>query len=305
MDWLLTAVGALLVLAVLRDVFHTLWHPTGEGTLHHLISASLWRAVRRLGHGARAVAGPGILTVVVLVWGALLILGWALIYLPRLPDGFSYDSALDLTARGGLVDAIYLSTVVLGTLGFGDIVPTEPWLRLLTPVQALVGFALLTASVSWVLQIQPALGRRRSLARHLTMLRGAQQDTGCRELPAAELTGIAARLTRVHVDLRQSSPTFYFVERETAEALPCVLPYVRELADRAAAADDDDLRLAGAALERVLTGLARLLGDRFLRVGQDAGTDEVLRRFAAEHGHPADVAVTEPDAAHPAPPDPP
>lgn len=298
MDWLLTGLGALLVLAVLRDVFHTLWHPTGEGTLHHLVSASLWRAVRRLGDGARGVAGPGILTVVVLVWGTLLVLGWALVYLPRLPDGFSYDSGLDLAARGGLVDAIYLSTVVLGTLGFGDVVPTDPWLRIVTPVQALVGFALLTASVSWVLQIQPALGRRRSLARHLTMLRGAQQDTGCSDLPAAELTGIAARLTRVHVDLRQSSPTYYFVERENAEALPRVLPYVRELAGRALSSDDEDLRLAGATLERVLTGLARLLGDRFLRVDRDAGTDEVLRRFAAEHGHPTDVAVTEPDGTH-------
>jgi len=295
MDWLLTGLGAVLVLAVLRDVFHTLWHPTGEGTLHQLISSSLWRAIRTLGGRARSIAGPAILTVVVLTWGALLVLGWALVYLPRLPEGFSYDSGLDVASRGGLVDAIYLSTVVLGTLGFGDVVPTEPWLRLLTPVQALVGFALLTASVSWVLQIQPALGRRRSLARHLTMLRGAQQDTGARDLPAAELTGIAARLTRVHVDLRQSSPTFYFVERDAADALPRVLPYVRTLARHAVDADAEESRLAGATLERVVTGLARLLGDRFLQVPDGAGTEEILVRFAAEHGHPTDVAVTEPD----------
>ncbi|MFC7876169.1 ion channel [Isoptericola sp. NPDC057391] len=35
-------------------------------------------------------------------------------------------------------------------VGFGDIVPTTPWLRLATtPLQALIGFALLTAAVSW------------------------------------------------------------------------------------------------------------------------------------------------------------
>ncbi|MBC7289819.1 MAG: two pore domain potassium channel family protein [Actinotalea sp.] len=231
---------------------------------------------------------------VILTWGTLLVLGWALVYLPRLPEGFSYGD-LDPTGRAGFIDAVYLSTVVLATLGFGDIVPTDPWLRLLTPVQALLGFALLTASVSWVLQVQPALGRRRALARHLTMLRAAQVETGTTLLSPSEVTSLASRLARVHVDLRQASPTFYFVEQEQPEALPRVLPFVRDVARRAARADDPALRASGTALDRTVTDLARLLRGRFLAMPEDAGTDAVLARFATVHGHEPEVAAPEED----------
>lgn len=37
MTWLLTVAGALLVLLALRDIFHTLWHPSGFGTLARLV----------------------------------------------------------------------------------------------------------------------------------------------------------------------------------------------------------------------------------------------------------------------------
>lgn len=31
MQWLVTGAGAAMVLLILRDVFHTLWHPTSHG----------------------------------------------------------------------------------------------------------------------------------------------------------------------------------------------------------------------------------------------------------------------------------
>ena len=271
-------------------MFHTLWRPAGEGVLGRLLSTTVWAGVRRLGEGPRSLAGPLILLSTIVLWAALLVVGFALVYVAHLPDGFSYGSTLDPTARAGLVDALYVSTVVLATLGLGDIVPVDAWLRLVVPLQALLGFALLTAGVSWVLQIQPALGRRRSLARHVTALRGGQEDAGT-SLTPTEVGGIAAQLSRIHVDLRQSSTTFYFAERETAEALPRVLPYVRSIALHAAADDDAALRLAGATLDRVVVGLAELLATRFVSTDDDADTDEVLRRFAEDHGHPPDVAA--------------
>lgn len=292
MDWLITAIGGALVVVALRDVFHSLFHPGGDGSLSSGLSAIIWAALRRLGPHARGMAGGVVVVGSLVMWAGMLVVGFALVYLPRLPDGFSYGSTLEPSMRGGLVDALYTSAVVLATLGLGDIVPVEPWLRLLVPVEALVGFALLTAGVSWIQQIQPALARRRSLARHLTVLRGAQPDVGASLPTAAELAGIATGLARVHVDLRQASPTFYFVEREDTEALPRVLPYARELALTASAHDDGDRRRSGAALDRTVTGLAGYLGTRFLGMPDDAGTDEVLRRFATVHGHPVEVAPT-------------
>jgi hypothetical protein len=65
--------------------------------------------------------------------------------------------------------------VTLATLGYGDIVPTSDLLRVLVPLEALVGFALLTAALSWVISVYPALSRRRSLARGATLLKGSEQ----------------------------------------------------------------------------------------------------------------------------------
>jgi len=76
------------------------------------------------------------------------------------------------------VDALYMSLVTLGTIGYGDISPATDVLRLIVPLEALVGFALLTASVSWVLTVYPALSRRRSLAYEITLLREVTQRSG-------------------------------------------------------------------------------------------------------------------------------
>jgi hypothetical protein len=106
---------------------------------------------------------------------ALLLVGWALVYAPRMPEAFLYASGLDEERQGGLLDGLYLSFVAQTTLGYGDIAPREDWLRRLAPMQALLGFALLTAGVSWVLSIYPALARRRALARQVRGMLEAQR----------------------------------------------------------------------------------------------------------------------------------
>lgn len=285
MRWVITALGVLLVGAVLRDIFHTLWHPKGDGAISRWLARGMWRVMSRLGSSTRSLAGPLILVGVIGTWLVTMLTGWALIYWAHLPDGFAISPDLDPSGRGGLLDAFYLSTVVLGTLGFGDIVPTDGWLRLVTAAQALVGFALLSAAVSWVLQIQPAVRRRRTLARHLTVLREAEDDVGATDTAASTLEGLTHAVGGVHQDLSQASLTYYFAEEDAHEALDVALPYAVELSARALRSDDARQRAAGAALSRALDGLAAHLGRRFLRL--DAPRDEVLRRYAADHGHDA------------------
>ena len=67
---------------------------------------------------------------------------------------------LEPSERIDLLDSLYLSLVTVAALGYGDIVPTYAWLRLVSPLEALIGCALLTAAVSWILQIHPALARK-------------------------------------------------------------------------------------------------------------------------------------------------
>ena len=201
MEWVVAVVGSLIVVVVVRDVFHTLFHPIGHGSIAPQLMKFVWWLLR-LFHPDRRIAsltGPLGIALVVLTWGALAVLGWAMLYFAQMPDGFAYSSELNPAERHDVFDALYLSLVTVGTLGFGDIVPTSPVLRLLVPLEALFGFMLLTAAVSWVLQIYPALHRRRVLALQLSTLREArraQPSLGIDSIPTDVLTGIADRCRR-------------------------------------------------------------------------------------------------------------
>ncbi|MFD9036007.1 potassium channel family protein [Streptomyces sp. NPDC059567] len=103
---------------------------------------------------------------------------WTLIYWPHLPEGFVYSDVLRPADRVGLLNAVHVSLVTLSTLGLGDIAPTEGWLRVVAPMEGLIGFALLSATVSWILGIHPALARRRALALRLSHLYAPIRQSG-------------------------------------------------------------------------------------------------------------------------------
>ncbi len=117
-------------------------------------------------------AGPLGLLLVVGVWAALLVLGWALLLWPQLEEGFQVEGP----GGTGFLDAVHLSLTNLTTLGSPEYVAHEDWLRVIAPLEALVGFGLLSASISYLLLIYPALARRRSLAYELHLLQPAARQ---------------------------------------------------------------------------------------------------------------------------------
>jgi hypothetical protein len=291
--WTVTAIGVAVVLLALRDIFHTLWHPSGRGGFSRQVMAAVWRAgrPRRGRHRVSVLAGPLSMGFVVVTWVALVALGWTLVYWPHLAEGFVLGSNLGETARGGLLDALYLSMVTVATLGFGDIVPTDEWLRIAVPVEALLGFALLTAAVTWVLQIYPALTRRRALAVRLSLLARADAVRVLAEeemaMTAPLLESLAGELVQARVDLKQYAETYYFRDGENAESLAATIGTAAGLARAAVASQRTDVRFAGRLLATALADLAQLLDEQFLRVG--GSVDEVLAAYAADHGHAPDL----------------
>jgi hypothetical protein len=286
--WAAPAAGLLLVAVVLRDIFHTLIHPAGQGTLARLVFRALWRVPGRLRRPARPIAlvGPLGVVLVIVVWAVLVVVGWALVYWPFLPDGFSYSQNLDAERRSSALDAVYVSLVTMATLGFGDVVPVEPWLRLAAPLEALVGFALLTAAVSWVLQVYPALARRRVLALRLDSLcradpTGAWVDDGS-STPATVLHGLATEVAAVRVDLTQYAETYYFRDPDHVASIAAELGVACGLAERAVSAARGDVRLAGRTLRASLEDLAERVDRAHLAVG--GSMQDVLDAFAADHG---------------------
>ncbi|SFE80784.1 potassium channel family protein [Blastococcus tunisiensis] len=287
--WLVTTAGAVVTVLTLRDIFRTLWYPSGQGWLSSRVMRLVWRLGRR---GRRAGAsgvltGPLALAGVILTWLLLLVFGGALLYAPHMPEGFALSSSLDRGERGGLLDAVYVSIVTVATLGFGDVLPTAPWLRIAVPLQALLGFALLTAAVTWVLQVYPALIRRRSLAARLSLL-GRSHATGLIDDPdstlaAPLLDGLAAQVAQARVDITEYAETYYFREGSAEAALPAQLGVAVDLVAAGRRAPRQDVRIAADVLGTALDDFARVIDDQFLGTGGPAL--EVLQRYAEDQHH--------------------
>ncbi|CAM5573100.1 potassium channel family protein [Streptomyces aurantiogriseus] len=286
MEWLVSLAGAGLVMAALRDLFHTLWHPTRHGGLSRLVMTVLWRLARHLRVRGRVVGlvGPLAMVTVVGMWAVTIILGWAIIYWPHMPGAFTFTPGSKAAQQPALLDSVYLSLVTVATLGLGDVVPAEGWLRLVSPLEALIGFALLTATVSWVLEIYPALSRRRVLAIRLALLQRADpsaQQLDC-TVGATLLESLATEVARVRIDFTQYAEAYYFHDGEDHSSLAATIGYAADLAHSGQTARRPDVRLTGDLLAGALEDLAAILDQRFLHTG---GTPtEVFAAYAADHG---------------------
>ncbi len=285
--WILTIAGLLLVLTALRDIFHTLWHPGGFGTLSRVLFALTWRVGRLRNRGSRSteVAGPLGLLVTLVVWTLLMVVGFALVYVARMPEGFFYGSSLEPLDSSGPLAALYLSFVALTTLGLGDIQPATPLLRMAVPTEALLGFLLLTAGISWILQLYPALTRRRALARRLTTMARHRTvevvETGEASIAVQHLESVRGELASVEIDLLQYGESYYFRETQADVSLAASLPYVAELVAAGERSSSFEVQQAAALLSDGLAELLALLRRGFLG---DAGDDDAtLQAFARDH----------------------
>jgi hypothetical protein len=287
-----TVAGIALIAIALRDIFDALFHQGARGVLSRSLMRGTWwvfHRLTRLRRGLLPIAGPTMLLLIVGTWASMLTLGWALIFLPQLPEGFYFSSVPGDQAHGTFVDAVYLSLVTLGTIGFGDITPVHSWLRLVMPLEALLGFGLLTGSISWLLSIYPALLRRHSLAYEISLLREAEDDRGlgigdldddAAEELYAELT---SRLVAVERDLVTFPISYYFAAGDRRFALSRVMPYLLELAGRG---DREglpaSLRLRATLLREAIDDFARTTAVRFHGHGSDS-TLELLEAYARDH----------------------
>ncbi|MFI6034967.1 potassium channel family protein [Streptomyces sp. NPDC051315] len=286
MKWLVSLIGAGLVLITLRDLFHTLWHPTRHGGLSRLVMTSLWRLSQRFRAHRRVVGlvGPLAMVTVVGMWTGTVVIGWAIVYWPHMPEAFTFSPGSEAAREPALLDSVYLSLVVVATLGLGDIAPGEGWLRLVSPLEGLVGFALLTATVSWVLEIYPALTRRRVLAVRLALLRDADPTTGRLESTAGALLldSLATEVVRVRIDFTQYAEAYYFHDGDDHSSLAVMVGHAATLAERGQVARRPDVRLAGDLLAGALKDLAAVLDQRFLHTG--GPPTDVFAAYAADHG---------------------
>src|SRR2546430_5288142 len=152
--------GLLLVVGVLRDAFETIVVPrrfagVRFSKVSYVASWEPWAAVaRRMGSGDRretllSVYGPLSLLVLLILWGILLITGFALLL-------WAANFDVGLSAFGHL----YVSGTSFTTLGIGDFTPHTDLARFVTVVEAATGFGFLAIVISYLPILYQSFSRR-------------------------------------------------------------------------------------------------------------------------------------------------
>jgi hypothetical protein len=282
--------GVFLIGVAAHDLFDTLFHPAGRGALSDRVGRVVWFVFRRLANHGRnfmTLAGPVAILSIMVMWVTCMVFGFAVIYYPFMHNQFALAPGLDPSRHHGFMDALNVSLGSLITVG-GDFNAKSKLIRLVMGLEALIGFGLLTASVSWLLSIYPALERRRTLAHELTLLHAAELKTGLRihQLPSSEaqqiIWGLAAEMSTTRNDLTQFPVIYYFHSGDNESGFSGVLAYVSELAD--AAADPSmppSVRLAAISLGGAIDDYLEFIARTFIHMPPD-DKHAIMQRYAEE-----------------------
>jgi len=281
------AAGLLLIAIALHDVFHTLFHPAGRGAISDYAARAMWKIFRPIAkrrYGAITLAGPFAFLTIMGLWLWTTIFGFALIYTPYIQTRYVLASGIPEHPRN-FMDALNVSLGGLITLG-GDINPTTRSLRFIEGVEAVVGFALLTASVSWLLSLYPVLERRRTVGHELNLLHNAELETGLNVLdfePSETqevLWGLSAEFAELRNDLAQFPITYYFHSGERHSGLSGAIPYIAAIAEAASRPNmAPAVRVAGVCLGGAIDDYLNDIAKTFLRIPTH-DKNEIMRRLA-------------------------
>lgn len=161
------AVAVVLIGVILIDSFETLILPRRVrhgyrlANLFYRAAWVLWRGLTRLfpagrwRHAFLSIFGPLSLFALMAVWAVGLIIGFALLH-------WSVGTALTVPpgTDGSFTTLLYFSGTTFLTLGYGDVVPTSPWGRVLSVTEAGLGFGFLAVVISYLPVLYQAFSRR-------------------------------------------------------------------------------------------------------------------------------------------------
>jgi hypothetical protein len=287
---LITLLGVACIVAALVDIFQTLFHPSGRGALSDWTARVIWRTFRRTAaYKAKVLtfAGPVAFLGIIVSWIFLVWMGFALLYLPRLESGFEYPQTYSGSVHTGILEAMSLSVGALITLSEGATAKLH-WLELARGLEAIIGFGLLTASVSWLLSIYPVLEARRSVAQGATLLHHAERKSRIDMIHHSPdqaqkwIFDLGVQVAALRNQMAQFPITYYFDTGEPETALAGALPYLLELANRATRNEKfPGLCIAGTVLGGAVHSFLELLAEGFLCMPTN-DKQAILQAYAAE-----------------------
>lgn len=204
-DSLAIALGAVLLVAVLYDVFQSIVLPrpaVGRVRLSVTFVRRAWRAWRfmatrprslRTREAALAVFGPLIVVVLLVVWGFVLILAFALLYFGLRDQLHPQPETFGQT--------VYFSAGRMLAFPAGGIEPTGAAARVMTAFEAATGFGLFALVISLLFSLFSAFQRREAAVVSLDVFAGAP-PSGVQLLETCAKEGLPDQLVRTFEDWR-------------------------------------------------------------------------------------------------------
>ena len=165
-----TVLGLSILAVVVYDVYATILHARSRsGPIGEALNRTVWRVARFIAfkltrprrHRLLNVVGPLLLPLLIIIFIALLVMGFALIYYPRMPASFNVEAG---AADSPWMAALYFSGTTLTTVGYGDIAPHSTAMRLTALFEAASGFALISLAITYLITVYRALERKRAVA---------------------------------------------------------------------------------------------------------------------------------------------
>jgi hypothetical protein len=277
----LEAGGAFLVLFGLHQVFRDIFHPTRSGSLSDFVGRLMSRLMRHTRF--RPAVGPISLVTVILCWVFLLATGFALIYCGLLPQQVAGGPG---ATSGGLAQnllkSLYFSLGAFDTFQTFDLSPQTNWLRFVISLEGLIGISMITASVSWLVLLYPALARCRRFALYVSLLAEAENRAGMslvRYVGTPLLMELVRGVLQFRLDVILFPILLNFYTENKSSTISNALPEICRFAAEAAAPDcSESTRLAGMHLQVTLEDLARVLASHVLET-ESTDPQEVFLGF--------------------------
>ncbi len=155
--------GIVLLLIVFYDFFYTTLSASGAALLTKYFSMFLHRVLLRtakiFGRKAFSLSGVWINLPMLFLWLLLIWIGLFLV--------FSYNPAGVVSSSGVMASAVerfYFTGYVISTLGLGNFKPITPFFEILTSSFSLLGFIIITTSMTYFISVSSAVIEKRSVS---------------------------------------------------------------------------------------------------------------------------------------------
>ena len=207
-----TIMGVALLLFVLNDIHRSILHSRGRnGPLSEIVCRGVWYLSKRLAfrfprprrHKMLNLIGPLLMPLLIILFIILVLVGFALIYIPRMPSEFTVSLA---TPNSPWLASLYFSGITMTTVGYGDIAPVTFSMRMVALVESASGLAFISLAITYLIAVYSALQQRSAAALTFYHHAGGAADADAfiaHHFVAGRFRGLEATLRTAARDLQQ------------------------------------------------------------------------------------------------------